>query len=81
MARSNITTDYVCADDCVITGCPSHALELTYCSITNFYRFEGDHFNEGEPLYLDAGGVESMIDLLRQLSEYRADSVDVSEVC
>ena len=74
MATVILHEKYRCSDDCRREGCPEHDAMLKYQSVSDAYYFEN---GKGEGKYFERGELETMIKLLKQLAERRADSVRV----
>ena len=74
MAIVTIFKKYKCLDDCVQSGCPQHKAELTFNSVVCAYSFNN---GKGQIVCFEEGELEAMIDLLKQLGEQRADSLEI----
>jgi hypothetical protein len=75
MATIKLNKTYRCSDDCEQGGCPSHESKLEYMSVTDGYTFVGRntyHFERGE--------LETLIKLLLELGEIRADGVSIKRL-
>ena len=78
MAQFDLEIQYRCSDDCVQSGCPSHTLTLTYNSVVDrivLTNTLGDKF-----VGFERNEIEAFIELLLQLRERRADSVDIKKL-
>ena len=74
MATVRLNKKYRCSDDCRREGCPEHEAELKYQTVSDAYYFDN---GKGQEYYFERGELETMIELLKQLAERRADSVRV----
>ena len=63
---------YRCFDDCRQKGCPGHEATLQFQTVSNTYTFEN---GKGEKYSFEQGELETLVSLLKQLSECRYDSV------
>ena len=73
MAKCICSLRYRCSDDCAMSGCPGHEGELRYSSVSDTYTFNMN----GRELHFERGELEAMLDLLRNLSQIRADAVEI----
>jgi hypothetical protein len=74
MAKSILTKRYTCSDDCLQSGCPSHIAILEYQSTSDSYKFDN---GKGTITYFERGELDAFISLLKELSEFRVDSVRI----
>ena len=72
MATITHAKKYMCSDDCLLTGCPTHEAKLIYQSVSDAYIFDN---GKGETKYFDRGELEAFIELLKGLD--RPDAVKV----
>lgn len=76
MATINLKRKYRCSDDCKQSGCPSHEAELEYMSVTDAYTFTG----RKTVYYFERNELETLIELLVDLEEIRADGVQIKDL-
>jgi hypothetical protein len=74
MATLKLIKKYRCSDDCVQAGCPEHQAELQFQSTSGYYTFNNGRGSEHE---FELGELEVFIELLKELSGRRADSVKI----
>ena len=74
MATSLMTKTYSCSDDCLQSGCPKHKAILEYQSTSDSYKFDN---GKGTIKYFERGELDTFISLLKELSEFRVDSVRI----
>jgi len=72
MATVILKEKYRCFDDCRQEGCPEHEATLQFQTVSNAYTFEN---GKGEKYSFEQGELETLVSLLKQLSERRCDSV------
>lgn len=63
MGTDRTWTEYRCAQDCKMCGCPGHHGELAHNRTVDGYSFNMD----GREMYFEHGELEAMIQLLKQL--------------
>ena len=74
MATVTLKEKYSCFDDCRAEGCPEHEATLSFQTVSNHYTFEN---GKGEKYSFEQGELETMVELLKQLSVRRVDSVRI----
>jgi len=72
MATVILKEKYRCFDDCRQEGCQEHEATLQFQTVSNAYTFEN---GKGKKYYFEQGELETLVSLLKQLSERRCDSV------
>ena len=77
MSTSILTKKYNCSDDCKYGGCPSHEATLEYQSTSDAYKFDNGKGYEDSVKYFERGELDSLIYLLKELTEFREDSVRI----
>jgi hypothetical protein len=75
MATNKLRRNYRCSDDCEQSGCPSHMAVLTHQSASDAYSFDN---GKGQIANFERGELECFISLLKELNEFRMDSIDVN---
>lgn len=74
MGQLKTTRIYRCDNDCERAGCPGHIATLEFNSIANIYRFDN---GQGEVMWFDLELAKAMIDMFKEYSNTRADTVKV----
>lgn len=74
MAQLKLEMKYTCLNDCVQSGCPSHTAILEFNSVADIYFFDDGNL---QSISLDRNQAQVLIDMFRQYSEDRADTIEV----
>jgi len=72
MAQITIERNYTCDLECEETGCPGHIAKLHFNSTAVVYKFED---GQGHSIALDYSSAQILLEMFKQLSDKRADSV------
>ena len=57
MSTVIIKEKYRCRDDCKMSGCPSHEMELTFETVTNSYTFK----TQDKTTFIEEGELSGML--------------------
>lgn len=64
MATRKVEKTFKCLDDCLPSGCPSHKMEILFCTITN----SATVFVDGEFLFFgDVNLINTLADCLQEI--------------
>lgn len=72
MSEVILKEKYRCFNDCKQEGCPEHEATLQFQTVSNAYTFAN---GKGEKYSFEQGELETLVSLLKQLSDIRCDSV------
>lgn len=76
MSVTELSIEYCCSDDCLMSGCPGHQAEVTYWSVSDSYTI---HLN-GRKIELERGELEALLKVIALLADTRYDAVQPQEV-
>lgn len=75
MATIKIQKQFYCYEECSMNGCNSHTAELTFQSVSNYYKFDNGN---GKTIQFEQGELQALTDLLFELYKRRGGDLETA---